>query len=67
MPSTSLSFSSVIRGHHVYRTIWTAYPGEKLVLAAEKEDIVNLSKIINLPKIVNLSKALGGIIETQFV
>ena len=49
----SLSFSSVIRGHHIYKTIWTTYLGKELVLAAE-EDIVNLLKAL-------------GFIETQLV
>ena len=39
LPSTSLSFSSVIKGHHVYKTIWTPYLGKELVLAAEETNL----------------------------
>ena len=39
LQSTSLSFSSVIRGHHVYKTSWTPYLGEELVLAAEESNL----------------------------
>ena len=34
-----VSFSSVIRGHHVYKTIWTPYLGEELVLATENGNL----------------------------
>lgn len=34
-----VSFSSVIRGHHVYKTIWTPHLGEELVLATENGNL----------------------------
>ena len=39
LQSTSLSFSSIIRGHHVYNTSWTPYLSEELVLAAEESNL----------------------------
>ena len=39
LSSTMLSFSSIIRGHHVYKTIWTSYVSEELVLAAEESNL----------------------------
>ena len=39
LSSTTLSLSSVIRGHHVYKTIWTPYIGEELVLASEESNL----------------------------
>ena len=36
---SSLSFSSVIRSHHVYKTIWTPYVGEELLLAIEENNL----------------------------
>ena len=35
----TLSFSSIIRGHHVYKTIWTPYVVKELVLAAEESNL----------------------------
>ena len=40
-PPTSLSVSSVIRGQHVYKAIWTPYLSEEMVLAAEEGDVVS--------------------------
>ena len=40
LSSTTLSFSSVIRGHHVYKPIWTPYVGEELVLATEHHSLI---------------------------
>ncbi len=37
--SYSYSVSSVIRGHHVYKVIWTPFIGEQLLLEAENGNL----------------------------
>ncbi len=39
LASYSYSVSSVIRGHHLYKVIWTPFIGEQLLLEAENGNL----------------------------
>ena len=46
--STLLSFSSVIRVHHIYKRIWTPYLGEELLLATEESNLGSVGAMLQL-------------------